>query len=261
MSEPQAVWLYAVAAGRPGAGLDGLRGVADGPVRAVGAAGLTAVAGDVPLAEFGEARLRRNLEDLAWLEAVARAHHTVIETVARESPVVPMRLATVYRDDAGVAAALVERGNDFHAALSRITARTEWGVKAYATRTAAGGGPASAQATAPESGTAYLRRRRQELSAQADSRHEASASADAIHGRLCGLAVAARLHPPQAPQLSGRAEQMLLNAAYLLDESHGEEFAAAVSALAGQHPRVRVEVTGPWPPYSFASLPPGRDES
>jgi len=260
MSEPQAVWLYAVAAGTPGAGLDGLRGVAGGPVRAVEADGLTAVAGDVPLAEFGEAPLRRHLEDLAWLEDVARAHHAVIETVGRESPVVPMRLATVYRDDAGVTAALVERGNDFHAALGRIAARTEWGVKAYASRPAGDGGPASAQA-APESGTAYLRRRRQELSAQADSRHEASASADAIHGRLCGLAVAARLHPPQAPQLSGRDEQMLLNAAYLLDESRGEEFAAAVSALARQHPAVRAEVTGPWPPYSFASLPPGPDGS
>jgi hypothetical protein len=45
---------------------------------------------------------------------------------------------------------------------------------------------------------------------------------------------------------------MILNAAYLLDSAHGEDFAAAVAALAGQHPGLRIELTGPWPPYSFA---------
>jgi hypothetical protein len=69
------------------------------------------------------------------------------------------------------------------------------------------------------------------------------------------------LHPPQAPQLTGNDEQMLLNAAYLLDERRDEEFAGAVTALAGQHPAVRVELTGPWPPYSFAGVAAGRDGS
>ena len=97
---PSAVWAYAVAERVRLACLDKLEGVGGGRVRAVAAAGLTAIAGDVSLAEFGEAALRRNLENLAWLEATARAHHQVIETVAGEGPVVPMRLATVYRDDA-----------------------------------------------------------------------------------------------------------------------------------------------------------------
>jgi hypothetical protein len=269
MSEPQVVWLYAIAAQAPGACIGGLCGVGGEPVRAVEAAGLTAVAGDVPLAEFGEAPLRRNLEDLAWLEATARAHHTVIEAVAQQGPVVPMRLATVYRDNASVAAALAARGDDFRAALRRITARTEWGVKAYASRPAdreSGPAPvpqAGADQAAAEAGTgaAYLQRRRRELSARADSRRTATASADVIHDRLSRLAAAARLHPPQAPQLTGNDEQMLLNAAYLLDERRDEEFAGAVTALAGQHPAVRVELTGPWPPYSFAGVAAGRDGS
>jgi hypothetical protein len=45
---------------------------------------------------------------------------------------------------------------------------------------------------------------------------------------------------------------MILNAAYLLDSARREDFAAAVTALAGRHPGVRLELTGPWPPYSFA---------
>ena len=45
---------------------------------------------------------------------------------------------------------------------------------------------------------------------------------------------------------------MLLNAAYLLDASDGTSFTAAVAAEATAHPELRVELTGPWPPYSFA---------
>src|SRR5262249_2577464 len=45
---------------------------------------------------------------------------------------------------------------------------------------------------------------------------------------------------------------MVLNASYLLDDQRADDFAAAVAALAEQHPGVRLELTGPWPPYSFA---------
>jgi len=136
VTEPSVVWTYAVTERDRPACLDGLEGVAGGPVRAVTAAGLTAIAGDVPAADFDAAALRRNLEDLGWLETTARAHHRVIEAVAGEGPVVPMRLATVYRDDAGAAAALAEHAGDLRAAIARTRARKEWGIKAYAARPA-----------------------------------------------------------------------------------------------------------------------------
>jgi hypothetical protein len=231
--------------------------VGEGPLRTVAAAGLTAVAEDVGLAEFGEEALRRNLEDLGWLEAAARAHHRVIDAVAQQGPVVPMRLATVYSGDANIAALLTERGTDFRSALRRISGRSEWGVKAYADPQPDPGDKDSGTATESRSpgtgaGTAYLRRRRDQLTAQKNARHETLGSAEKIHAELSGYAAEARLHPPQSPQLTGRKAPMILNAAYLLDTGRGEDFAAAVAALAGEHPGLRLELTGPWPPYSFA---------
>jgi hypothetical protein len=46
---------------------------------------------------------------------------------------------------------------------------------------------------------------------------------------------------------------MVLNAAYLLDAEGeiGNRFAAAVAEMASAHPELRMELTGPWPPYSF----------
>jgi hypothetical protein len=269
VTEPHGLWVYAVAERVPAAGVDqaaDVGGVGGGRVRTVTAAGLTAIAGDVALEEFGEAALRRNLEDLAWLEETARAHHRVIEAVARQCPVVPMRLATVYRGEASVGAALAERRDDFRAALSRTSGRKEWGVKAYAAGPAEAGTDPGLERRVQGgqggedggAGAAYLRRRRSELSAQQDARRELMASAELIHARLSRLAADSRLHPPQAPQLTGTSAKMLLNAAYLIDEQRDEDLTMAVRALAAKHPAVRLELTGPWPPYSFARL--GQEE-
>jgi Gas vesicle synthesis protein GvpL/GvpF len=249
------VWVYAVTEPAAAASLGQLSGVNEGLVRPVEGAGLTALAEDVPLAEFGEQALRRNLEDLAWLEATARAHHRVIEALAQQGPAVPMRLATVYSGDAGVAAMLAERATDFRAALDHIRGRKEWGVKAYA---AGRSGPAAASPDTGEpgrrgagAGVAYLRRRRDQLTAQKKASHQMLADAEAIHAELSRHAAGARLHPPQAPELTGSKARMVLNAAYLLDEP-GQDFAALVATMANRYPDVRFELTGPWPPYSFA---------
>lgn len=280
-AENLCVWVYAVTDGEPGASAD-MIGVGGGPVRVIRAARLTAVAGDVSLAEFGEAPLRRNLEDLDWLAQTARAHHAVIETVAKGCPVVPMRLATVFASDSGVAGLLRDRAEDFRRVLARLRGRSEWGVKAYAARPADPGPAAQAGQAAPASpvdsaspaapaargegavpgeegaragslgpGAAYLQRRRAQLAANHDARREAVASAQAVHAELGRLAVAARLYPPQAPDLTGQPTPMVLNAAYLVAEERAEEFTAAVTNLTAAHPSVELTLTGPWPAYSF----------
>src|SRR5258705_4491580 len=124
------VWIYAITGHVSAASLDQLRGVGGGPVRAIAAGDLMAVVEDVGLAEFGEQALRRHLEDLDWLAATARAHHRVIDAVAQQGPLVPIRLATVYSNDGGVAAMLAPRDTDFRAAPDRIRGRTGGGGKA-----------------------------------------------------------------------------------------------------------------------------------
>jgi len=262
MAERSGVWVYAVAENAAADSVRGVRGVADGPVHTVTVSGLTAIVEDVPLDRFSESALRRNLEDLAWLEAAARAHHRVIDAAAGGGPVVPMRLATVYSGEAGVRAALADRATDFRGALSRIGTQQEWGVKAYAVPPRAAAPPPENAPPGPAAagaGAAYLRRRREQISGHEQARQSALAAARTVHAALSRLAAQTRLHPPQAPQLSGNSDQMLLNAAYLLDGRQSGELAALVAALAEQHPGVRLELTGPWPPYSFAGLDEGRE--
>lgn len=251
MAEDAGIWLYALAGRIDREWLGGLTaGVAGQPVGTVNAGGLTAAVSSVSLDEFGEEPLRRNLEDLPWLEAVARGHHRVIALIAQHAPVIPMRLATVYRDEAGVAELLTTRREHFAGVLEKVTAKTEWGVKVYLAQPSASPEPAGA----PGSGTAYLLRRRQQLSAADDARRLAAASAETIHASLTRLASAAQVRPPQGTQLSGRTNPMILNAAYLVPDERADDFGTAADRMAARHPAVVIERTGPWPPYSFAAM-------
>lgn len=259
-AESSCVWLYAVAAHDAETCARVMTGVGGEPVRAVRTAGLTAFVGDVDRHDFGAVALRRNLENLEWLDRTARAHHAVIEAIAERCPVVPMQLATVYASDHSVAETLRERATDLRRLLSRIRARSEWGVKAFAAEPAdpgpAPGDPSGEQTlTASGPGAAYLPRRRAQLMAQDRGRQgvmgDALADALAVHAALSRLCVSARLYPPQSPDLSGPRARMVLNAAYLIADEWAREFAQTIADLTARHRSVRLVVTGPWPAYSF----------
>lgn len=251
-------YLYAIARDTGQALPPGLTGLLGTSVRTVPEAGLVAYVGTVPLTQFGEDALRRNLEDLAWLEATARAHHQVVEAAAETGPVVPVRLVTVYRGDDQIRRLLRDRAEEFTAVLARVTGRREWGVKVYAAARQAGPGDARSAVAGEASGrpgTAYLKRRRTDLRTREEVWRRAVARAERIDAVLAGIAVARRHHRAQDPQLSGRDDWMVLNGAYLVDDDRGEEFAATVAAF--REPDMEVQLTGPWAPYSFTIGEPG----
>src|SRR5205807_5194729 len=73
-----------------------------GELDRIDAAGLSAVVSRVPRSEFGPEPLRRNLNDLVWLERAARAHEAVLEAPLPQSPLVPLRMCTLYESEESV---------------------------------------------------------------------------------------------------------------------------------------------------------------
>jgi hypothetical protein len=250
------VYLYAVTDAAPAeepADEHALAGVDGVPVRRVVSGDLAAVVSSVDPTRFSEEALRRSLEDLQWLERTARAHNAVVAAVARSGPVAPVRLATVYLDDENVRRLLDERAPEFSAALDRIRGRAEWGVKGFAVRTEGDTSPQATEESKP--GTAYLMRRRAERDRAARGLQDAAEAAEAVHRAMSAVAVASRRYQPQDPRLSGRREEMVLNVAYLVDEAGAEVLRRLVEQQQGEH--LRLELTGPWAPYSFATLEEG----
>ncbi|WP_326824298.1 GvpL/GvpF family gas vesicle protein [Streptosporangium sp. NBC_01756] len=245
-------YVYAITREPHGSPPAELTGVGGAPVRTVEHAGLVAYVSTVPLEEFGEEPLRRSLEDLDWIGHTARAHNHVVEAVAETVPTAPVRLVTVYTSEEQVSELLARRHDDFVAVLSRVVGRREWGVKAYAEQEAAAPSTEEESVGGESPGTAYLKRRQASLHNQKDAQRHTVAQAERVHAALAAVAAASLRHRPQDPELSGRAEWMVLNGAYLVDDDRVDEFTAALDALRGQG--IDLELTGPWAPYSFTAL-------
>ncbi|WP_052411410.1 GvpL/GvpF family gas vesicle protein [Streptomyces sp. NRRL S-118] len=244
-----------------------LRGVDDAPVRVVAGGEVAAVVSDVPSDDFDEEALAAHLEHLDWLEAVARAHHGVVDAVAARTAVLPLRLATIYRDDAGVRAMLTAGRQEFAPRLARLAGHVEWGVKVFFVPPAAdpsagavpGDGPAEGGAPPdPElsPGRAYLRTRRHERHARDSAYGTAMAAAERIHEAALSCAVEHTRHRVQQGPLAQGPFENIANDAYLVPADGSDAFRAAVAEAAAGTGVVHAEVTGPWAPYSFAAAEP-----
>ncbi|GGT85839.1 GvpL/GvpF family gas vesicle protein [Streptomyces lateritius] len=242
-----------------------LSGVEGHGLRLIDAEGLVALVSTVPSDVFGERALRVLLEDLTALEAIARAHHGVVDAAFAETVVLPLRLATVYSDDSRVVAMLTEERRRFEELLAGLDGHVELGVKVYADPGAAepaADPPRPAAASAPPSGPgrAYLAQRRARRRRTEDLYRAAgdiAAEATAVAGEL---ARARAVHRPQQGELAGRAGENLTNEAYLVAVGEVDRFRERVGALSRRAPGVHVEVTGPWAPYSFATPDTTGDE-
>jgi hypothetical protein len=249
------LWVYGVLDGDV-AGPPPCRGVDDArDVELIRHAELAAAASPVSLEAFGERGLRASLEDLDRLEALARAHERVLDEALRMGAVVPFRICTVYAGADRVREMLEREREPLAAALRRLRGMAEWGVKAYL----AGRGEGVAAAAAPASGTDYLARKRTARDAAETERRALEATVDAVDARLRERAAGAVLSPPQDRRLSGREDEMLLNAAYLVADADAEGFGSVFAGLADRLSAegLELELTGPWPPYHFSEAAAG----
>jgi len=229
----------------------------DEPVSLVEHAGLAAITSRVALADFGEEPLRENLEDVAWLEAKARAHEAVLEDMISKRTVVPFRLCTIYLGESQVREMLERERDAFRDALERLAGRTEWGVKLIAEQGALESqrpGPDPTDESPSRSrGAAYMARRGAEAREREEADDLAAEWAEAAHERLSGVAGEALRNPIPDPAVSGAEGEMLLNGVYLVADAEGDRFREAVAGLAREHAEhgLSVELTGPWPAYNF----------
>jgi hypothetical protein len=245
--------VYAVGRNLDEEVLSGLEGVGDAPVRTLAHRDLLAVVSTVDLEEFGEAALRQNLESLAWVEQTARRNDEIVRRAAAiTTALAPFRLVTIYRSDDAARDRIEELYDDLVLALDRIDRRSEWSVKVYSRMRSMPAAPVAAEAAG--SGVAYLERRRAEIRGRHEAAADQQALADQLFLELAPGTAATRRLAPQDQRLSGRAETMVLNGTFLVDDDRSTEFFELVNALRSRYPSFDIEVNGPWPPYSFAVL-------
>jgi Gas vesicle synthesis protein GvpL/GvpF len=171
-------------------------------------------------------------------ETAIVAHARVVDDVlASNDAVLPARFGGGVDDVAALRETIRDREDKFHDALEQVRGNIEIGL-----RVAAAAAPRARADEAP-SGHAYLTSRLADVQASERVARE-------IHAPLAAAAQADMLNVLATPEL-------LLSAAYLIPRADVDAFRARVEELDIEHPELVFVCTGPWPPYSFATVEAG----
>jgi gas vesicle protein GvpL/GvpF len=235
------------------AGVEGID--SDGHVQLVDAGELAAITSFVPLDEFDEAPLERNVRDPGWLEEKVRAHDRVLEAALAGGTVLPFRFGTIYRGEEHVRRVLSER-SDLAKTLARLNGTVEFGVKAFLDRGAIRVrllAEQGLQDDSPSTGRAYMQRRQLDRRVDEEVGNLAADWAHESHLCLAAAALDGRMNQLPQPELSGDDREAVLNGAYLVRSEETEVFRRALAELEDSYADdLAFQLTGPWPPYNFA---------
>lgn len=97
---------------------------------------LEAVVSEVDLDEFGSKEIQKKAEeDLNWIKEKCQIHEYVIEQAMRYGekiiPVVPMKFGTIFKSKDRLEVSLLENYPRIKDGLIKVKGRQEWGVKIY----------------------------------------------------------------------------------------------------------------------------------
>ena len=218
----------------------------------------------VPAAQYSEQEVARGLQDLEWLGRLAMAHEAVVEHFLRAPAVLPMQLCTLFTSDERAVAHVSGDRRRIERVLTRVERHVEWGVRVslegrtspppHAVARRSGG----RLRAVPESGAAYLTRKRETLASDRARLGRARIEGDRLYRAMARLATASRRMT--ATEQAAASSRLLVDAAFLVPVAEVSRFRAAVRKKSRELGTVGLAVTatGPWPPYNFIASAPRR---
>lgn len=229
------------------------------PARTVCVGPLAAVVCDVNPADFTGDAGARNLADVEWLAPRAARHEALIERCRRPQgrapvPVLPARFGTIFTSEASLAARLAAHADTITHFLETVAGRDEWTVRITANRATAVARLAEQAAAARglnlASGAGYLLARK--LSADAAARATDWLIDHAMHA-LATLPQGPRRRITRAAPRRAEGPELIASAALLASPAEADALAAwlAQARPAAHAAALEIDLTGPWPPYSF----------
>ena len=207
-----------------------------------------AVVADAPLDRFSSEQLEQDLQDLEVVSRHAVAHASVVEFFFRKSTVIPLKLFTLFSADQRVTAQLANRSRALRTLFGRLRDREEWGVRVTVD-------PLSSGRTASRllaSGRDYLTVKKRLLDESGAPPPAAVKKARAALTSLRRMASDVRKETLPAPR---RNRPFVIGASFLVPAKKRGAWTkqvANIAAALASHGH-RLDLTGPWPPYHFAS--------
>lgn len=226
---------------------------------------LFAIIADVPVAEFSADALQKNFRNLAWVEHHARKHESIIDSLMQCSTVLPCRFPTLFYSERAAVDFIQQNYEALYTLAQKLRGKEEWGIKLYSHpeqfHQAILNEPAllnlDAEIAQASAGKAFLlKKRRQEVFEELLSLRQ-QAAAHHVLQRLQSFAAEFKLNSPLPKEVTERDDEMILNAALLIESSQVKWFLEEVYRLKSELSAkgLSLEHSGAWAAYNFCTFP------
>ncbi len=234
-------------------------------LRSIPAGDFYAVVKPVSESEFSEENLKTNLSDIHWLETNVREHVAVINVIMEQNTVIPFKFGTIFNSEDRLQKFVEDYGESLVGNMLYVEWKEEWSVKIYCDRKVLTGqiDELSAEAASLElqimagsPGKAFLLKRKKADLVENEMDRLCKKYGQEYFNEFNGLSVSVSLNNLLPKEFTGRNDEMILNAAFLISKERAIDFLSTARTLKKLYSSLGfyLELTGPWPPFSFISL-------
>ncbi len=246
MTAEKALYLYGVSraarknAGKASApGSPGIDGVSE--VKAVVCGDFLCWVSHVDQASFTKA-MESNMENLEWLALHSVRHQQVVSEAAAQMPIVPARFGTIFSGEAALLKNVAGRSKALGRVFDRVADADEWGVKVFAEKPSAPTGKPAAR-----SGKEYLQQKAAQI-----KQHPERADPELQEFAKALEKIASDSAP--SGKVSGAQPNLVWQATFLVPRGRQKQWEKVLRKFVERWNGLRrIELNGPWPPYSFVS--------
>ena len=221
------------------AGIEGI--TPESEIKLLSCGNLTALVSPVQDPHFKPDVMRTSMSDSSWLKDHVRRHADVLAEAQAVQTVIPMRFGCVFSNPSEVKAFVQQREEKLEEALDRLHNRSEFSV-----RVRFEGHGADAELEGVPAGVADFLKQ-----AARDVEHapRPDGIADRIHAHLSRFA-------GKAVRNTLLDAELMMHATYLVTVAGEDEFRGEIRKLSSEFHAlgIRIEVSGPWPPYHFVDI-------
>ncbi|HEX4603670.1 MAG TPA: GvpL/GvpF family gas vesicle protein [Candidatus Angelobacter sp.] len=196
---------------------------------------------EVDHAGFAQA-MERNMENLEWLALHGVRHQQVVGEVSAQTAIVPARFGTIFSGEPALVKDVLGRKAALNKVFARVSGGDEWGVKVFAEHAAP-----QAQVIEARSGKDYLLQKAARMKKRPERNDQELLELAAALEKIATDSAA-------SGKVSGAQPSLLWQATFLVPRAKRKQWDQALKNFAERwEGKRRIEVNGPWPPYSFVS--------
>ncbi len=214
---------------------------------------------------FSEENLKRNFSDLAWIDIHAREHIRIIGEVMKNSTVIPFKFGTIFNSAESLGGFIKDYSESLAENIEHLKDREEWSVKIYCDRPVLNRQivgisddvrnlEEEIQKSMP--GKAFLLKRKKVELVEKEVEKIMQVCGQSCYDELVEISLTTKINNILPKELTERTDDMILNVSCFINKDRVNEFLGVVEQSQEKYKNtgLAVEVTGPWPPFSFINI-------